>query len=144
MRDMSVHAQPMPEGLAPAPGNADTAANTSGRDVARPERGFGQLWEKRFTASLGATRSPEEVMRIWKEHLAELWPAHSSFYAPFRGIEEGEVAGLVWIARIERTECRRCRQRAADRRTQALHAPAFLVDQDERVGAADGIERIAD
>jgi hypothetical protein len=84
----------MAEKMAPAPGNEDTAANTEGRDVAVPGRGFGQLWEKTFRVALPDGTSPTEVMAVWKEHLHELWPDHSTFHGPDRGIRSGEVAGI--------------------------------------------------
>jgi hypothetical protein len=84
----------MRDGLEPAPGNTDTAANTEDRHAAPPSSGFGPLWEKTFRMVLQRDISPEELMARWKAGLHELWPDESELYVPARGIREGEMAGI--------------------------------------------------
>src|SRR5215472_3801854 len=44
--------------------------NVDGREVVGPLQGFGQLWQKTYRIALnGATVTPVEVVRVWKEHL---------------------------------------------------------------------------
>ena len=41
--------------------------NVSGRELAGPERGFGQLWRKTYRMRLtSADVAPQEVIRRWK------------------------------------------------------------------------------
>ena len=74
-------------------GAADDAV--SGKRVAGPLQGFGQLWQKTFKASLtGIDLTPEAVIAIWKDAYPTFWPKGSRFYAPLAGISPGEVALL--------------------------------------------------
>jgi hypothetical protein len=67
----------------------------SGRRVAGPVQGFGQLWQKTFTVRLdGVETDPETVVAHWKEHFPDFWPPTARFYAPLSGIKPGEVALL--------------------------------------------------
>jgi hypothetical protein len=67
----------------------------TGRRVAGPLQGFGQLWQKTFQVRLeGVTASPEEVVAIWKDAFPTFWPSGNRFYAPLAGIAPGEVALL--------------------------------------------------
>ena len=70
----------------------------SGKRVAGPLQGFGQLWQKTFKVALTDTDvTPEAVIAIWKERFATFWPKAQRFYAPLSGIAPGEV-GLLEIA----------------------------------------------
>lgn len=70
----------------------------SGKRVAGPLQGFGQLWQKTFKVTLtGVDLTPEAVIAIWKERFATFWPKSQRFYAPLSGIAPGEV-GLLEIA----------------------------------------------
>ena len=78
-----------------------TTATTSsidtvtGRRVAGPVQGFGQLWQKTFTVRLeGTGLDPEAVVAYWKERFPAFWPPTARFYAPLSGIKPGEVALL--------------------------------------------------
>jgi hypothetical protein len=67
----------------------------TGRRVAGPLQGFGQLWQKTFRVPLeGSSLSPQEVIAIWKDQFPTFWPKTGRFYAPLAGIVPGEVALL--------------------------------------------------
>lgn len=67
----------------------------TGRRVAGPLQGFGQLWQKTFRVALdGSAMSPKEVIATWKEQFPSFWPSGARFYAPLAGIIPGEVALL--------------------------------------------------
>ena len=69
--------------------------SVTGKRVASPLQGFGQLWQKTFRVPLeGSTMSPQEVIVVWKERFATFWPKKGKFYAPLAGIVPGEVALL--------------------------------------------------
>jgi hypothetical protein len=78
-----------------------TTARTTGMDtvtgkrVAGPIQGFGQMWQKTFTVRLdGVDLSPEALIAYWKERFPTFWPDGARFYAPLSGIRPGEVALL--------------------------------------------------
>jgi hypothetical protein len=77
---------------------ATTATSTgmdtvTGRRVAGPVQGFGQMWQKTYSVRLdGAAIGPEDLIAHWKEHFQTFWPKGSTFYAPLSGIKPGEVA----------------------------------------------------
>jgi hypothetical protein len=67
----------------------------TGRRVAGPVQGFGQMWQKTFVVRLpGDDHSPETVVAHWKERFPTFWPKGATFYAPLAGISPGEVALL--------------------------------------------------
>ncbi len=67
--------------------------NVSGRELAGPERGFGQLWRKTYRVRLtGNNVTPQEVIRRWKTRFGDYWPEGSDFYGSRPRIEAGEVA----------------------------------------------------
>ncbi len=69
--------------------------SVTGKRVAGPLQGFGQLWQKTFRVPLeGSSMSPQEVIAVWKERFATFWPKAGRFYAPLAGIVPGEVALL--------------------------------------------------
>ena len=73
-------------------GSIDTV---TGRKVAGPVQGFGQLWQKTFSVRLdGVDTDPEAVIAYWKERFPTFWPKTARFYAPLSGIKPGEVALL--------------------------------------------------
>jgi hypothetical protein len=79
---------------------ATTATSTgmdtvTGRRVAGPVQGFGQMWQKTVSVRLdGSAIGPEDLIAHWKEHFQTFWPKGSTFYAPLSGIKPGEVALL--------------------------------------------------
>jgi hypothetical protein len=78
--------------LADAPAGAINL-NVAGRRVVGPLQGFGQMWQKTYRVRLtGSALAPAEVIRVWKAHFPEFWPAGNRFYAPLAGIAPGEVA----------------------------------------------------
>ena len=66
--------------------------NVTGRRVAGAATGFGQLWQKSFSVRLdGATVTPREVIRVWKENFGDFWPKGQRMFLPATGIAPGEV-----------------------------------------------------
>ncbi len=73
-------------------GGMDTV---TGRRVAGPIQGFGQMWQKTFSVRLdGVDMTPETLVAFWKERFPTFWPRGARFYAPLSGIKPGEVALL--------------------------------------------------
>src|SRR5262245_4142722 len=69
-----------------------TDLNGRGRRVQAAASGFGKLWQKSFWVRLeGATVTPPEVIKVWKEHFAEFWPKGNRMFLPPTGIAPGEV-----------------------------------------------------
>lgn len=67
----------------------------TGKRVAGPIQGFGQMWQKTFKVRLeGVELSPEAVIAVWKDRFPTFWPKSGRFYAPLAGIAPGEVALL--------------------------------------------------
>ncbi len=67
----------------------------TGRRVAGPVQGFGQMWQKTFRVHLeGAEVAPEDLVAHWKAKFPTFWPKGARFYAPLSGIAPGEVALL--------------------------------------------------
>jgi hypothetical protein len=72
--------------------------NVAGRRVVGPIQGFGQMWQKTFRVRLeGASVTPAEAIRAWKDDFPRFWPKGASFYAPLAGIAPGEV-GLFTLS----------------------------------------------
>jgi hypothetical protein len=93
-RDAGHWAKPVDRLSAEGVAGADVDSVT-GKRVAGPFQGFGQLWQKTFRVALeGSSMSPQEVIAIWKEQFATFWPKMGRFYAPLAGIAPGEVALL--------------------------------------------------
>jgi len=93
--DTDAWARPV-ERLAATDERGGVAATVSGRRVAGPLQGFGQMWQKTFRVQLPATPdlTPEQVVAVWKEEFPTFWPPGNTFYAPLAGIRPGEVALL--------------------------------------------------
>jgi hypothetical protein len=67
----------------------------TGRRVAGPVQGFGQMWQKTFSVRLDdVDMTPEALVAFWKERFPTFWPKGARFYAPLSGIKPGEVALL--------------------------------------------------
>jgi hypothetical protein len=67
--------------------------NVGGKELAGPERGFGQLWRKTYRIRLpGADATPQEVIRRWKVNFSQYWPEGSDFYSRSSRIKTGDVA----------------------------------------------------
>lgn len=67
----------------------------TGRRVAGPLQGFGQLWQKTFRVRLeGVDVTPAALVAEWKAAFPSFWPGGARFYAPLAGIAPGEVALL--------------------------------------------------
>ncbi len=66
--------------------------NVQGRHEVGALQGFGQLWQKTYRVRLtGADVTPEEVVKVWKEHFPEFQPPQSRFYPSMAGVAPGEV-----------------------------------------------------
>lgn len=67
----------------------------TGKRLAGPVQGFGQMWQKTFSVRLvGVDISPEALIAHWKQHFGSFWPKGARFYEPLSGIKPGEVALL--------------------------------------------------
>jgi hypothetical protein len=96
-KDKGAWAHPVERLATTAVGAPDDAV--TGRRVAGPVQGFGQMWQKTFRVRLDGVESPRDVMATWKEHFPTFWPKSAKFYAPLAGIAPGEVA-LLEIAPV--------------------------------------------
>ena len=97
-KDSGAWAHPVARLATTAVGASDDAV--TGRRVAGPVQGFGQMWQKTFRVRLdGVGSSPREVIATWKEQFPTFWPKSARFYAPLAGIAPGEVA-LLEIAPV--------------------------------------------
>jgi hypothetical protein len=92
-RDQESWARPVDKLTTTAKGaGSDTV---TGKRVAGPVQGFGQMWQKTFSVRLpGDEHAPEAVVAHWKEKFPTFWPKGATFYAPLSGIAPGEVALL--------------------------------------------------
>ena len=64
--------------------------NVQGRREVGALQGFGQLWQKTYRVRLaGIETTPEEVVRVWKEHFPEFQPPNSRFYPSMAGVAPG-------------------------------------------------------
>lgn len=69
--------------------------NVEGKRLAGMAGGFGKLWQKTYKISLaGSTATPQDVVRLWKDHFPEFWPKGANFYGSLTGIAPGETALL--------------------------------------------------
>ena len=96
-KDSGAWAHPVKSLATTAVGASDDAV--TGRRVAGPVQGFGQMWQKTFRVRLDGVHTSREVMATWKEHFPTFWPRSAKFYAPLAGIAPGEVA-LLEIAPV--------------------------------------------
>jgi hypothetical protein len=72
---------------------ADAPNLVEGKRLIGPIQGFGKMWQKTYRVRLeGVSLSPAEVIQVWKERFAELWPEGNTFYPSPTGMEPGEVA----------------------------------------------------
>jgi hypothetical protein len=83
-----------------------TVDSVTGRRVAGPLQGFGQLWQKTFQVRLdGVVITPQALIGSWKDQFPAFWPGSARFYAPLAGIAPGEVA-LLDVAPVPGTPVR--------------------------------------
>lgn len=70
--------------------------NVAGRQVTNVMQGFGQMWQKTYRIRFeGASVSPREVIRVWKEEFSSFWPEGNYFYSDKAGpLRAGDVAVL--------------------------------------------------
>jgi len=92
-RDQGAWAQPVDRLTTTASGAG--IDRVTGKRVAGPVQGFGQMWQKTFAVRLdGVAMSPTELVAHWKANFPTFWPKGAKFYAPLSGISPGEVALL--------------------------------------------------
>jgi hypothetical protein len=66
--------------------------NVQGRHEVGALQGFGKLWQKTYRVRLtGVDVTPEQVVKVWKEHFPEFQPSNSRFYPSMAGVAPGEV-----------------------------------------------------
>jgi hypothetical protein len=66
--------------------------NVEGRREVGALQGFGRLWQKTYQVRLvGMEATPEEVVKVWKEHFPKFQPPQSQFYPSLTGVAPGEV-----------------------------------------------------
>ncbi len=69
------------------------AINVRGRRPAGPLRGFGKMWLKTYKVRFkGASVTPVEAIRAWKENYQEFWPEGNNFYTANLHLLPGAVA----------------------------------------------------
>jgi hypothetical protein len=69
--------------------------NVAGKRLVGPIQGFGRLWQKTYRVELpGVAMTPAEVVALWKQSFASLWPPSARFYGPLTSIAPGDVALL--------------------------------------------------
>jgi hypothetical protein len=67
--------------------------NVDGRRTVGPLQGFGKMWQKTYHVRLeGASASPTEVVRAWRERFPDFWAPGNRFLAPSTGLAPGGVA----------------------------------------------------
>jgi hypothetical protein len=96
-KDSASWAHPVERLATTATGAGDDAV--TGRRVAGPVQGFGQMWQKTFRVRLDGVQTSRQVIATWKEQFPTFWPRSAKFYAPLAGIAPGEVA-LLEIAPV--------------------------------------------
>jgi hypothetical protein len=66
--------------------------NVEGRREVGALQGFGRLWQKTYQVRLVSMEAtPEEVVKVWKEHFPKFQPPQSQFYPSLTGVAPGEV-----------------------------------------------------
>jgi hypothetical protein len=69
--------------------------NVEGRRVTGVSGGFGKMWQKTYTCELpGTSATPQQVIKVWREHFPEFWPKGNHFFAPLTGVKPGDVVPL--------------------------------------------------
>lgn len=64
--------------------------NVHGRKITSPVQGFGQMWLKTYRIALtGVSRTPQEVMRVWKDGFSSFWQKGNSIYPAGGRIQPG-------------------------------------------------------
>jgi hypothetical protein len=94
-RDSGSWAKPVRRLITPDMPSGALNLNVAGRQLSGPLMGFGQMWQKTYRIALrGASVTPEQVVKAWKEDFPKFWPAGNRFYGAATGIEPGQVAVL--------------------------------------------------
>ena len=76
------------------PHSAAKGDNVTGRRLMGPVQGFGQMWQKTYTADLGTAVTPQQAIAAWKADFGRFWPKGNVFHGALSGITPGDVALL--------------------------------------------------
>ncbi len=78
---------------APSPPSGAINLNVDGHRLIGAQQGFGQLWQRTYRVRLAnSTKTPAEVVSIWKERFAHFWPAGNTYYGSLAQRAPGEIA----------------------------------------------------
>src|SRR4051812_23130682 len=69
--------------------------NVAGKRLTGPQQGFGRLWQRAYSADLGASVTPQDLVAGWKRDFGSFWPKGATFYAGLTGLEPGAVAPIA-------------------------------------------------
>src|SRR5680860_561326 len=76
------------------PGSPAKDDNVTGRRLMGPVQGFGKMWQKTYTADVGADVTPKQAIATWKADFGMFWPKGNVFHGALTGIAPGDVALL--------------------------------------------------
>ena len=76
------------------PGSPAKGDNVTGRRLMGPVQGFGKMWQKTYTAEIGAGATPKTAIATWKADFGMFWPKGNVFHGALTGIAPGDVALL--------------------------------------------------
>lgn len=66
--------------------------NVDGRQAVGPLQGFGPLWQRTYSLTLPeTTRTPVEIMSVWKAHFSSFLPPKQHFYPLMNSLEPGQI-----------------------------------------------------
>src|SRR6266702_2832858 len=68
--------------------------NVAGRRLTGPVQGFGKMWQKAYSLTIGPALAPRDAISTWKAHFPEFWPKGNRFAGPLAGLSPGDVALL--------------------------------------------------
>ncbi len=68
--------------------------NVTGRRLMGPVQGFGQMWQKTYTADIGSGVTPRQAVAAWKADFGSFWPKGNVFHGALTGLAPGDVALL--------------------------------------------------
>jgi hypothetical protein len=67
----------------------------SGRAGTGPRQGFGRLWQRSYTAYIGAAVGPEQAIAEWRAHVGSFWPPGNRFLGGLTPSAPGAEAGIA-------------------------------------------------
>lgn len=66
-----------------------------GRRITGPMHGFGRLWQRTYTTTLGTAVSPAVLVADWRVHFGDYWPPMGRFHGSVSALQPGDVAPLT-------------------------------------------------